>query len=93
MHVNCCILALPGSFFARFIFLDNKIYKKVTSGLTCAEIDDQEIIELVPNIILNPGFEGDTAMHTEHIPADENCNSETVTRLNNNTVTQPRIIA
>lgn len=51
-------------------------------------MDDQEIIELVPNIILNPGFEGNS--HTERIPADENSNSETAIRLNNNTVIQPR---
>lgn len=51
--------------------------------------DEQEIIELVPNIILNPGFE-DNTQHTEHIPADENSNNETAIRLNNNTVVQPR---
>lgn len=51
--------------------------------------DEQEIIELVPNIILNPGFE-DNTQHTEHLPADENSNNETAIRLNNNTVVQPR---
>lgn len=51
--------------------------------------DEQEIIELVPNIILNPGFE-DNNQHTEHFPADENSNNETTIRLNNNTVVQPR---
>ncbi|XP_031356482.1 protein sidekick-2 isoform X2 [Photinus pyralis] len=53
-----------------------------------SEIDDQEIIELVPNIILNPGFEG--SLRTEHSHADENSNSETMIRFNNNTVIQPR---
>lgn len=51
--------------------------------------DEQEIIELVPNIILNPGFE-DNTQHTELLPADENSNNETTIRLNNNTVVQPR---
>ncbi|KAK4872441.1 hypothetical protein RN001_014470 [Aquatica leii] len=55
---------------------------------TPSEIEDQEIIELVPNIILNPGFEGN--LRTGHLPADENSNSETTMRLNNNTVIQPR---
>lgn len=50
--------------------------------------EEQEIIELVPNIILNPGFEDSS--RTEHIPADENSNNETTLRLNNNTVIQPR---
>ncbi|GLH09487.1 Uncharacterized protein GBIM_14589 [Gryllus bimaculatus] len=50
--------------------------------------DDQEIIELVPNIILNPGFyEGEA--HTEHIEPDENSNDQTTTRINNNTIVQP----
>lgn len=53
-----------------------------------SEIDDQEVIELVPNIILNPGFEGN--LRTEHLPADENSNSETMIRFNNNTIIQPR---
>ncbi|XP_071057501.1 contactin-6 isoform X3 [Onthophagus taurus] len=51
--------------------------------------DEQEVIELVPNIILNPGFEGN--MQADQMPADENCNNETPVRLNNNTVVQPRI--
>ncbi|XP_044735760.1 protein sidekick-1 [Chrysoperla carnea] len=51
--------------------------------------DEQEIIELVPNIILNPGFDDDR-MPLGIIRADENCNSETTLRLNNNTVIQPR---
>lgn len=51
--------------------------------------DEQEIIELVPNIILNPGFE-DHTQHTELLPADENSNNESTIRLNNNTVVQPR---
>ncbi|KAK9696126.1 Fibronectin type III domain [Popillia japonica] len=53
------------------------------------DVDQQEVIELVPNIILNPGFEGN--IHTEQMQAaDENSNSETTLRLNNNTVVQPR---
>lgn len=58
-------------------------------------IEEQEIIELVPNIILNPGFDGNNHLHaattrtTEHFPADENSNSETTLHLNNNTVVQP----
>jgi hypothetical protein len=50
--------------------------------------EEQEIIELVPNIILNPGFEGN--VQNEQLPADENSNNETPLRLNNNTVVQPR---
>lgn len=53
-----------------------------------AVVEEQEIIELVPNIILNPGFDGNP--HREHFPADENSNSETTLHLNNNTVVQPR---
>lgn len=49
--------------------------------------EEQEIIELVPNIILNPVFDGNP---NEPIQADENCNSENPIRLNNNTVVQPR---
>lgn len=49
--------------------------------------EEQEIIELVPNIILNPGF--DPHNQTDQIP-DENSNNETPLRLNNNTVVQPR---
>ncbi|XP_019864987.1 contactin-3 [Aethina tumida] len=50
--------------------------------------EEQEIIELVPNIILNPGFDGN--QQNEQMPADENSNNETPLRLNNNTVVQPR---
>ncbi|KAG5873549.1 hypothetical protein JTB14_024534 [Gonioctena quinquepunctata] len=49
-------------------------------------VEEQEIIELVPNIILNPGFDPNT--NAEQLP-DENSNSETPMRLNNNTVVQP----
>ncbi|KAF7282732.1 hypothetical protein GWI33_002121 [Rhynchophorus ferrugineus] len=49
--------------------------------------EEQEVIELVPNIILNPGFEGTAANRTE---PDENSNNENPMRLNNNTVVQPR---
>lgn len=50
--------------------------------------EEQEIIELVPNIILNPGFEGPN--YNNEQPPDENSNHETPMRLNNNTVVQPR---
>ncbi|XP_072397208.1 protein turtle homolog B-like [Diabrotica undecimpunctata] len=49
-------------------------------------IEEQEIIELVPNIILNPGFDPNNV--SDQLP-DENSNSETPLRLNNNTVVQP----
>lgn len=49
-------------------------------------LEEQEIIELVPNIILNPGF--DPNSNNDQMP-DENSNSETPLRLNNNTVVQP----
>lgn len=53
--------------------------------------DEQEIIELVPNIILNPGFDEQSQQQAGLlVPADENSNSETTVRLNNNTVIQPR---
>lgn len=52
-----------------------------------AQLEEQEVIELVPNIILNPGFFDE---RTERIPQDENLNTQTTTRLNNNTVVQPR---
>lgn len=47
--------------------------------------EEQEVIELVPNIILNPGFEG-----TNRHEPDENSNNENPMRLNNNTVVHPR---
>ncbi|KAJ4429421.1 hypothetical protein ANN_21590 [Periplaneta americana] len=50
--------------------------------------EEQEVIELVPNIILNPGYYDDDA-RTEHIEPDENSNNQTTTRINNNTVVQP----
>lgn len=49
--------------------------------------DEPEIIELVPNIILNPGFEGPSRF--DDITPDENSNNEVPMRLNNNTVVQP----
>lgn len=56
--------------------------------IPASQRDEQEIIELVPNIILNPGFyEADA--HTEHIEPDENSNDQTTTRINNNTIIQP----
>lgn len=51
-------------------------------------VEEQEIIELVPNIILNPGFDPNT--NNDQLP-DENSNNETPMRLNNNTVVQPNI--
>jgi len=50
--------------------------------------EEQEVIELVPNIILNPGYYDDDA-RTERIEPDENSNDQTTTRINNNTVVQP----
>ena len=50
--------------------------------------EGQEVIELVPNIILNPGYYDDDA-RTERIEPDENSNDQTTTRINNNTVVQP----
>ncbi|XP_056630483.1 contactin-1 [Diorhabda carinulata] len=46
-------------------------------------VEEHEIIELVPNIILNPGF--DPNSNADQLP-DENSNSETPMLLNNNTV-------
>ncbi|KAH0954899.1 hypothetical protein HN011_011144 [Eciton burchellii] len=54
---------------------------------TSSQLEEQEVIELVPNIILNPGFFDE---RTEHVPQDENFNNQTTTRLNNNSVVQPR---
>ncbi|XP_060520909.1 cell adhesion molecule DSCAM isoform X2 [Cylas formicarius] len=49
--------------------------------------EEQEIIELVPNIILNPGFDD----NQQNMPApDENSNNEHPQRLNNNSVVQPQ---
>jgi hypothetical protein len=45
--------------------------------------DDDEIIELVPNIILNPAYD------VEHLELDENFNDHFAMRMNNNTVIQP----
>lgn len=54
-------------------------------------VEEQEVIELVPNIILNPGFEPLAAPSAPELPPDENSNSELAPlRLNNNTVVQPR---
>ncbi|KAK9881587.1 hypothetical protein WA026_016458 [Henosepilachna vigintioctopunctata] len=49
--------------------------------------EEQEVIELVPNIILNPGFDGNP---NEAMPADENCNNENPIRLNNNTISKAK---
>ncbi|CAB3373959.1 Hypothetical predicted protein [Cloeon dipterum] len=45
--------------------------------------DDDEIIELVPNIILNPAYD------VEQLELDENFNDHFAMRINNNTVVQP----
>ncbi|XP_044586278.1 protein turtle homolog A isoform X2 [Cotesia typhae] len=56
-----------------------------------AQLEDQEVIELVPNIILNPGFfdERSERQHQQQ-HQDENFNNQTTTRLNNNSVILPR---
>lgn len=51
--------------------------------------DDQEIIELVPNIILNPGFYDADLQAERFYQLDENCNDQTPIRVNNNSVIQP----
>ncbi|XP_066149228.1 protein turtle homolog B isoform X1 [Euwallacea fornicatus] len=51
-------------------------------------VEEPEIIELLPNIILNPGFEGPS--HRSDITPDENWNNENPVRLNNNTIVQPQ---
>jgi len=51
---------------------------------------DDEAIELVPNITLNPGYDPDVSQRDRNIPQpDENSNNETATRLNNNSVVYP----
>ncbi|KAG8232025.1 hypothetical protein J437_LFUL012049 [Ladona fulva] len=47
--------------------------------------EDQEVIELMPNIILNPGFDSDS----ERIEPDENSNDQTASFVNNNTIIHP----
>ncbi|CAD6241094.1 hypothetical protein G9C98_004809 [Cotesia typhae] len=56
-----------------------------------SQLEDQEVIELVPNIILNPGFfdERSERQHQQQ-HQDENFNNQTTTRLNNNSVILPR---
>lgn len=49
----------------------------------------EEVIELVPNIILNPGYYDDDYTRTERIEPDENSNDQTTIRINNNTVVRP----
>ncbi|XP_063225073.1 protein turtle homolog A [Bacillus rossius redtenbacheri] len=53
-----------------------------------ARRDEQEAIELVPNIILNPGYY-DEDMRVERVALDENSNDHMTTMMNNNTVVQP----
>ncbi|XP_057320498.1 protein turtle homolog A isoform X4 [Microplitis mediator] len=56
-----------------------------------AQLEDQEVIELVPNIILNPGFFDERSERQHQLQhQDENFNNQTTTRLNNNTVILPR---
>ncbi|KAG7188210.1 hypothetical protein KM043_016081 [Ampulex compressa] len=52
-----------------------------------SQLEEQDVIELVPNITLNPRY---FAERTDLLPPDENFNTETTTRLNNNSVVQPR---
>ncbi|KAL7294554.1 hypothetical protein TKK_0012080 [Trichogramma kaykai] len=56
-------------------------------------LEEQEVIELVPNIILNPGFFDDRGSNNgvNGLPTDENFNSQaSQMRLNNNSYVQPR---
>lgn len=54
-----------------------------------AQLEEQEVIELVPNIILNPGFFDE---RMERIHHDVNFNNHTTSRLNNsNVVSQKRL--
>lgn len=51
-------------------------------------VDDHEIMELVPNIILNPGY--DNSDHRmDWIDPDENANDYRTTQLNNNSIIRP----
>ncbi|KAK0079572.1 hypothetical protein PV325_001057, partial [Microctonus aethiopoides] len=47
------------------------------------QLEEQEVIELVPNIILNPGFFDE---RTECIHHDVNFNNHTTAHLNNSSV-------
>ncbi|KAL1140222.1 hypothetical protein AAG570_000154, partial [Ranatra chinensis] len=49
--------------------------------------DDHETMELIPNIILNPGYQEER--QTEWLEPDENSNDRSAIRLNNNTVINP----
>lgn len=54
-------------------------------------LDEHEIMELVPNIILNPGFhdeDGSIALDG-HYDRDENCNNRRTAHTNNNSTIQP----
>lgn len=48
---------------------------------------DLETLELIPNIILNPGYQD--YLQSEWVEPDENSNDTTTIRLNNNTVVNP----
>lgn len=54
-------------------------------------LDEHEIMELVPNIILNPGFhDEDSSIALDgHYERDENCNNRRAAHTNNNSTVQP----
>lgn len=51
-------------------------------------LDEHEIMELVPNIILNPGFDDDGVVEG-HYERDENCNNRRAMHINNISTAQP----
>ncbi|KAF4523497.1 hypothetical protein B566_EDAN004568 [Ephemera danica] len=63
------------------------LYKEchISTG-TVHHDEDEETIELVPNIILNPAYDVEIS---EQLELDENFNDQLAMRLNNNTVIQP----
>lgn len=76
---------LENIFFYRLIFNDTNLKKNIIEFAVCVLVlsDDDEIIELVPNIILNPAYD------VEQLELDENFNDHFAMRMNNNTVIQP----
>ncbi|KAK9513018.1 hypothetical protein O3M35_001304 [Rhynocoris fuscipes] len=61
------------------------LYKECHLPLSSTK--DTETMELIPNIILNPGYQD--YLQSEWIEPDENSNDQTTIRLNNNTVINP----
>ncbi|XP_059480641.1 fibronectin type III domain-containing protein [Neocloeon triangulifer] len=59
------------------------LYKECKFSSLFSDDDDDEVIELVPNIILNPAY------YVEPLELDENFNDHFAMRMNNNTVIQP----